>query len=119
MHILYLHQHFTTREGSSGTRSYEFSRLLIERGHTITMLAGRFHRSGLPHEEGKLVDTHDVDGIHVLTLNVPYDQKMSYLRRTLAFIWFMLLASWVALRQRNVDVIFATSTPLTIAVPAI
>jgi glycosyltransferase involved in cell wall biosynthesis len=119
MRILYLHQHFTTREGSSGTRSYEFSRLLIERGHTITLLAGRFHRSGLPHEEGKLVDSHNVDGIQVLTLNVPYDQKMSYFRRTLAFIWFMLLASWVALRQRKVDVIFATSTPLTIAVPAI
>ena len=119
MRILYLHQHFTTREGSSGTRSYEFSRLLIERGHTITMLAGRFHRSGLPHEAGKLVDTQNVDGIRVLTLNVPYDQKMSYVRRMLAFIWFMLLASWVALRQRQVDVIFATSTPLTIAVPAI
>lgn len=118
MRILYLHQHFTTRQGTAGTRSYEFSRLLQKEGHQITMLAGRYDRSGLEHQPGKLVDEHNLHGIRVLALNVFYGQNMSYLRRMVSFGWFMLLAAGVALRQRKADVIFATSTPLTIAVPA-
>ncbi|NDJ76809.1 MAG: glycosyltransferase family 4 protein, partial [Chloroflexi bacterium] len=118
MHILYLHQHFATRAGTWGTRSYELSRLLIEQGHQITMLCGWSDRSGLPYDPDQRVMEHEIDGIRVLALNVPYSQNMSYLRRIWAFVWFMLLAAGVALRQRKVDVIFATSTPLTIAVPA-
>jgi glycosyltransferase involved in cell wall biosynthesis len=116
--ILYLHQHFTTREGSGGTRSYEFARLLKRQGHEITVLCGNSAGSGLTSHPGRLVEEYNLDGITTIQLNVPYHQKMSYLRRTAAFVWFMLLASWVAARQRDVDVIFATSTPLTIAVPA-
>ena len=38
MHILYLHQFFTTREGTGGTRSYEFARHLAGAGHDVTMV---------------------------------------------------------------------------------
>jgi glycosyltransferase involved in cell wall biosynthesis len=118
MHILYLHQHFTTRAGTSGTRSYEFSRLLHQKGHDVTIICGRWGQSGLSHHASKLVEEHQIDGLRVLALNVPYGQQMSYVRRMLSFILFMLLAAWVAVRQRKIDVIYATSTPLTIAVPA-
>jgi glycosyltransferase involved in cell wall biosynthesis len=43
---------------------------------------------------------------------------MGYMRRILAFLRFAVLASRQAIRLRG-DVIFATSTPLTIAIPAI
>ncbi|MBL1135686.1 MAG: glycosyltransferase family 4 protein [Chloroflexi bacterium] len=59
-----------------------------------------------------------IDGLRVLSLNIPYSQHMSYLRRILSFIRFMILATWVSLRQGRADVIFATSTPLTIGIPA-
>jgi len=117
--ILYLHQHFVTREGSAGTRSYEFARLLRQRGHEVTILCGKSEHWGLAHRPGKLMEVHELEGLKILQLNVPYGQKMSYLRRMLAFTWFMVLASWVAIRQRDVHVFFATSTPLTVAVPAI
>jgi glycosyltransferase involved in cell wall biosynthesis len=116
--ILYLHQHFTTREGSGGTRSYEFARLLQQQGHEITILCGNSVGSGLAPHTSRLLEEYDLDGLKTIQLNVPYHQKMSYLRRMAAFVWFMLLASWVAARQHDVDVIFATSTPLTVAVPA-
>jgi glycosyltransferase involved in cell wall biosynthesis len=116
--ILYLHQHFSTREGSGGTRSYEFARLLQQHGHEITVLCGNSDGSGLASYTGSLIEERNLDGITTIQLNVPYNQHMSYLRRIAAFVWFMLLASWAAARQRDVDVIFATSTPLTIAVPA-
>ncbi|MEJ7715798.1 MAG: hypothetical protein WKF40_08920 [Thermoleophilaceae bacterium] len=38
MRILYLHQFFTTREGTGGTRSYEFARHLAGAGHDVTMV---------------------------------------------------------------------------------
>ena len=119
MRILYLHQHFATRKGSAGARSYEFARLLQQRGHETTILCGRGDRSGLVSQTGRLVEKCELDGLRILQLNVFYSQEMGYLRRMLSFVWFVLLASWVAVSQRDVDVIFATSTPLTIAVPAI
>ena len=36
--ILYLHQFFVTREGAGGTRSYEFARRFVERGHEVRMV---------------------------------------------------------------------------------
>ena len=38
MHVLYLHQYFATREGMTGTRSYEFARRLVGKGHRVTMV---------------------------------------------------------------------------------
>ena len=41
MHILYIHQYFTTSEENGGTtRSYEFARFLLKRGHKVTILTG-------------------------------------------------------------------------------
>ena len=36
MNILYIHQHFTTPEEGGGTRSYEFARYLVKKGHAVT-----------------------------------------------------------------------------------
>jgi hypothetical protein len=38
MHILYIHQYFTTPLGITGTRSYEFARRWVAQGHKVTML---------------------------------------------------------------------------------
>ena len=45
MHILYMHQHFQTRQGFTGNRSFEFSKQLIARGHQVTMIC-----SGIDNE---------------------------------------------------------------------
>lgn len=37
--VLYLHQFFVTREGVGGTRSYEFARRLVQRGHEVTIVS--------------------------------------------------------------------------------
>ena len=118
LHVLYLHQHFTVRDGTAGGRSHEFSRLLVANGHRVTMIAGAYDRSGLPVPERGVLSRLAVDGIDVLALKVPYHQSMSTVRRLLAFAQFVLLATWTALRVRGVDVIYATSTPLTTAIPA-
>jgi glycosyltransferase involved in cell wall biosynthesis len=52
----------------------------------------------------------------VYELGVPYSNRMSNARRVLAFLHFALAASLKAATLRA-DVIFATSTPLTVAIP--
>jgi glycosyltransferase involved in cell wall biosynthesis len=59
-----------------------------------------------------------VEGIHVHWICVPYSNKSSYGERIKAFVHF----AWAAARkayQVGGDVVFATSTPLTIALPGI
>lgn len=59
-----------------------------------------------------------VDGIHVKRLHTPYKNAMSSAERIRSFIRFMVKSSYVAART-DADVIYASSTPLTVAVPGI
>lgn len=111
MRITYLHQYFNTPEQSGGTRSYEFARRLVARGHAVTMITS--DRSG----QAKAVREELVDGIRVLWLPVAYDNSMGYSRRIASFAAFAVQSARLASAQRC-DVVYATSTPLTIAIPA-
>lgn len=118
MRILYVHQFFATRESDLGLiRSYEFSRRWVEQGHDVTVVTSS---SRLPDEyRRRLFTAGDVDGIHVLAVRVAYSNYMSYARRILSFLTFTAGATWLALRAPKPDVILATSTPLTVGVPAL
>ena len=111
MRILYLHQFFVTREGVGGTRSYEFARRFVERGHAVRMVtAGE--------------ETHTVDGIEVVGVRGAYADymratAMSNAGRMAAFARFAIGATSAALRGPRPDVVYATSPPLTMAIPAL
>lgn len=120
MKVLYLHQHFTTRAGSTGTRSYEMAKELIARGHSVHIVCGSFEvaNSGLtnPFVKGRREGT--VDGIRVTEFHIPYSNSDSLLSRSRAFIGFALRTAVITLREPY-DLVFATSTPLTASLPAI
>ncbi|MEP7291807.1 MAG: glycosyltransferase family 4 protein [Chloroflexota bacterium] len=117
MKILYLHQYFATPESATGTRSYEFARRLIAHGHTVKVITSAAH---LPEAYRTLTKTTEMEvgGIPALIIPIPYSNQMSFPARIRAFLHFALLASFHASRLKA-DVIYATSTPLTIAIPAI
>ncbi|GJM26711.1 MAG: glycosyltransferase WbuB [Phycisphaerae bacterium] len=121
MHILYIHQYFATPNGNTGTRSYEFAKRWVQAGHKVTMLTSlaQLTPDDLSEVRIKRINRFDVDGISVIALNVPYTQLMGVVRRLWAFLMFMMLASWCALRCRRINVMFVTSTPLTVGVPAL
>lgn len=119
MHILYLHQHFVSRSGSAGGRSYEFSRLLIERGHRVTLISGEYDHSGLSIAGREKVVHKNIDGIELRIVRVPYAQAMSSGERIKSFLRFTFEAARESRRVPRPDVVFATSTPLTIALPGI
>ena len=60
----------------------------------------------------------DSDGVHVHQLPVPYRNGMSNTQRIRAFGQFALTAGLRAAKVKP-DVVFATSTPLTVAVPGV
>ena len=110
MRILYLHQFFMTRAGGGGTRSYEFARHLVAAGHEVTMITAG--------------ESRDVEGIEVVGVGGAYSDYMratgmGYGRRGAAFARFAAGATTAALRAHRPNVVFATSPPLTIAMPAV
>lgn len=117
MRVLYIHQYFTPPDGSGGTRSYEFARRLIASGHEVHVLTSA---AALPphYVSGKGVARTQIAGIPATVIHVPYCNAMSYAERIRAFIRFAVLASIQAGRI-EADVAFATSTPLTVAIPGI
>lgn len=120
MRILYVHQHFSSPRGSTGTRSYAFARKLIEHGHDVTVLAGSY-RSGDTGLEGPFVNgvrTGQVDGINVIEFDVRVGNVDGLLKRTGAFLSYAMRSTMTTLRG-DWDVVFATSTPLTAALPGI
>lgn len=93
---------------------------LIEKGHTVTMVCGSYGmgQTGLAGEFRSGKRRGSVDGIEVFELQLPYDNRHGFLRRSLVFLQFALRSIWIALTEKY-DVIFATSTPLTAAIPGI
>lgn len=60
----------------------------------------------------------EVDGITVVELELPYSNENSFARRILTFVRFAFSSAGIAL-TRDYDLVFATSTPLTAAIPGI
>lgn len=114
MRIIYLHQYFFTPSMPGGTRSYEMARRLIAKGHQVVMV------TSLQNPDGNSIKTYSTEeeGITVYWIPVPYDNNMGFAKRLKAFLTFSVKATKLSLSLKG-DLIFATSTPLTIAIPAI
>ena len=121
MHILYLHQYFATPRGNTGTRSYEFAKRWAAAGHRVTMLTtvAQLTETDLIRAKRGLITHLQIDGINLMVCNIRYRQAMGFVRRVWTFFGFMLLATWLVLRVKDVDMVYATSTPLTVGVPAL
>ena len=98
---------------SSGTRSFEMARRLVKNGHKVHMLSSRHARS---YKEKKYFSSED--GIYVWWLPVHYSNNMNYIMRLFSFFRYCYLAI-IQARKIDYDLVFATSTPLTIAIPGI
>lgn len=122
MHILYIHQYFATGAGSTGTRSYEFARRWVRAGHRVTVLTSVAQLTDADlagARAGRFISRLEIDGIRVIAVRVRYRQAMGFAARLAAFVAFMLAGCWFAVFLPRVDVIYATSTPLTVGVPAL
>lgn len=112
MNILYIHQYFIQPSEPGGNRSYWIARELVKRGHQVTMITS----ANKLHEPGRI----DVDGIDVVYVKNPaYDNYMSVLKKLWTFVAFIKNACMATAKEKDMDIVFATSTPLTVGAIAL
>lgn len=112
MKILYLHQYFKTPQESGGTRSYWIAQNLLKENYKVVVISAK-NNLDTP------VLRQEIDGISVIYLNVEYSNDMGIFKRLKAFVSFMFRSTRYAFKEKNVSLVFATSTPLTIGLPAL
>nr|WP_278986416.1 glycosyltransferase family 4 protein [Plesiomonas shigelloides] len=120
MNILYFHQHFSTPQGSTGTRSYEMAKRLIDRGHTVTMVCGSYG-GGNTGLEGPFISGRRegiVENIRIIEFDLAYSNSDIFLKRSLTFLRFAFKSIGLTFTQKY-DVLFSTTTPLTAGIPGI
>ena len=98
---------------SGGVRSYDIAKHLVDNGHTVEMVTT--NRSLSSSGDWKISNEA---GINVHWFSLFYSNKLSYFKRLLAFFSFAYHAAKKESKLQG-DVVFATSTPLTIAIPAL
>lgn len=113
MKILYLHQYYVSPKMKGGTRSYEIGRRFVMWGHSVEMVTTDHT---LKKNNGWY--TTEEAGMHIHWQPIPYSNKMKFNQRIKTFIEFAIKAAIYSL-SLDVDVVFATSTPLTIAIPGL
>jgi len=110
MKIIYIHQYFKTLKDWGGTRSYYLAKAMMNAGHEVHLITS--------HNDTKK-KIEDVDGIKVYYLPLKYEQVYSPLRKLQAHIQFIFSSYGQAAKIKNVDLVYATSTPLTVGITAI
>jgi hypothetical protein len=114
VHILYLHQYYNTPDLPGGPRAHALATRFVRAGHRVTVLTT--DRAGRGADGGWRRSS--VEGVDVRRAMVPYTYRMTYGARIRAFAQFAVRASLEVI-DTAADVTFASSTPLTIAIPAI
>ena len=112
--IVYLHQYFNTPAMPGGTRSFEMARRLVAAGHEVNLVTSRREAGAV----GGGWEVTEEAGIKVHWYPVPYSNHMGFVERVRAFLRFAVAAARKA-ASFEADVVFATSTPLTIVLPGL
>jgi glycosyltransferase involved in cell wall biosynthesis len=105
MKIIYIHQYFKTPEEGGAIRSYHMAKKLVSEGYEVEMITSHNYQR---------YRKASIDGISVHYLPVFYQNHFGFVKRVYAFIKFVFLAYRLIKGIGKVDLIYATSTPLTV-----
>jgi glycosyltransferase involved in cell wall biosynthesis len=129
LNIYYIHQYFLPACQSAeasvpsvGNRPYEFAIRWVRQGHRVTMFViddGRMKGIVEPVSRGWFSNRYHFDGLDVIAYRVAYNQKMNMLQKSLSFVKSVVLISFGLLFAKRPDIVYASSTPLTVGVPAL
>jgi len=114
MHLLLVHQPFTSPNEAGGTRHYELARLLVLNGHRVTVLASDVsYVSGERNSNGVGIFTseHTPDGVEIRHCQTSRSLHRSVPQRLLSYCSFSVTSFVAGLLSREVDVVCGTSPP--------
>lgn len=112
MKIIYIHQYFKFPDRKGGTRSYDLSKKFIDNNFNVIVLTSSSEKTS------RRWNIYSREGIEVHELYVPYDNSFNKFKRIKSF-WVFLFQTTFHLLKLKGDVVLATSTPLTIGIPAV
>lgn len=115
MKILYLHQYFKFPNESGGTRSYDLASSFERKGYNVEIITST---SDPAFKSSKKWQTIENSGLKVHYKYISYDNKFSYVKRIKGFLMFLWAATFKLFSIKS-DIVIATSTPLTIGIPAL
>jgi glycosyltransferase involved in cell wall biosynthesis len=110
LHILYVVQYFNLPDDPGGTRAYQFAERWARHGHRVTVLTSNLNHKTLSTTDRIPSGLAGVDVIRVRTYN---QIRGSFKRRVLNFLSFAWKAVVRGIRVKEVDIVYASSTPLT------
>lgn len=110
MNVLILHQHFNRPDQGGPLRSYFLARALLDKGVQVSVISA--------HNQKEKVLT-EVDGITLLLLPVPYSNHYGFGQRVGAYLRFARKAIGASRELQQPHLVYAMSTPLTVALAAL
>ena len=76
-------------------------------------------KEDLKSATGHFLKRFAIIGIDVCAINLPYRQQMGMMTRCFSFIGFVVVSLFLVLLMKKPDIIYPTSTPLTVGIPAL
>ncbi|MEY4307903.1 MAG: hypothetical protein RL422_106 [Bacteroidota bacterium] len=98
---------------SGSTRSHEMAKRLVLLGYDVEIITSTRNNK---FEHSNFISIEN--GVKINWINVNYSNNMGAIERIVAFIKFAFLAYFKAINLKG-DLIFASSTPLTVSLPGI
>lgn len=124
MHILLIHQYFLDDNAGGGSRWNEMARVWVEKGHSVTVVAGDVHyMQGNAANNGRrwFEVRENRDGVRVIRCKVSRRYHQGFLGRLWGYISYAVMATYAGLRFANVSsgCVIATSPPLFVGIPGL
>jgi glycosyltransferase involved in cell wall biosynthesis len=105
MKVIYIHQYFRTPEEGGAIRSYHMAKELVLQGYEVEMVTAHNKRH---------YKKATVEGFSVHYLPVHYSNHFGFWKRLVAFMRFFHLSFRLIRKLGHADLVYATSTPLTV-----
>lgn len=112
MRILFLSHYFPPEVNAPATRTYEHCRKWVEMGHQVTVLSCVPHHPmgrAYPGYRNKLIHVEYKDGIKAIKILTYITANEGFLKRTLNYVFYMVMAILVAPFLSKTDVVISTS----------
>jgi glycosyltransferase involved in cell wall biosynthesis len=121
MRIVYFVQYFNLPHEPGGSRPYQLAKAWLAAGHRVSVVTGAVNHKTLTVPErfrGRPVTVERIDGIDVVRVWSYAGIRGSFRKRLINFLSYAATAgSLGVLRAGRPDVVYASSTPLTVGLP--
>jgi len=116
IHILLIHQYFLEDGDGGGSRWNEMSRIWVEAGHQVTVVAGTEHymHTNFSSARKSFETQTNRNGVKVVRCYVAGSSGNSFVRRLWSQISFVFSVTWAGFfhLKEHYDVVLSTSPPL-------